>query len=333
MKKFAALALGTVLSLSIPPAAHAQSLSFGSLGGQAEAEAPIAPWQPDPNRPIKDWTQGVAYDVMVWDGSYAGRNSPLCDIRVTIHENSAFNVPVGKFTIVDKATGAEVGNPSWGHTSQQLTIVQYPGPDYEAVNPSWYGTTRTLSLLMVREDGVRTSLGDIRLSVPKSCPVGEAEREWLASGWVVPANPPVPVPVTPWPLNPTEPTGTWTEGVAYDISLNTDYLYKQCSFALNVYKDSTADLPAGTLAVRDKATGRELIETNWNSSTHFLQLFQYHRTEGNGDWVGSQRSFTVFIVGDNGLRAELGDVALEIPKICPVPLGQGRTVATGLLQP
>lgn len=189
MNKLGALLLGAVLSVSLSPIANAQSLSLGSLDSTTETPpeppSPVIPWPQDPDAELKEWTEGVAYNVLMFDPSYPGRG-PLCGINLWLHTSSALNVPEGTLLIRDAASGTELDNPSYGPGVFGMHLVDYPGPDFPAMNASWFGTTRKLEFFIVGEDDTRTRLGETEVHIPETCTVSEGGSEFIATGWVAP---------------------------------------------------------------------------------------------------------------------------------------------------
>lgn len=175
MKSFVAALLGLALTIPIAPAAHAQSLNFGSLGGEVEA-----PFE------IEHWTKGVGYRITA-----AMQESSLpdefCDIYASLDLMSATGIPKGRLAWIDHATGFEYEDEYSSPARRSALLLPYPNR-YRYADPDFSGTTREMTFYII-EDGTnaRLRLGTLNLSFPATCPIsGEGSFATLETGTIRP---------------------------------------------------------------------------------------------------------------------------------------------------
>lgn len=175
MKSFMAALLGLALIIPLAPAAQAQSLNFGSLGGQAEE--PIE---------IEHWTKGVGYRITaaVQEGSLA---EEFCDINASLDLMSATGIPRGRLAWRDHATGFEYEDEYSSPIRRSALLLPYPNR-YRYAEPDFSGTTREMTFYIIEDEtNARLRLGTLNLSFPATCPIsGKGNSVTLETGMIRP---------------------------------------------------------------------------------------------------------------------------------------------------
>lgn len=175
MKRLTAALLALALTIPTAPAAQAQSLNFGSLGGEAE----------DPYQ-VEHWTKGVGYKIT----AYVEESSlpvEFCNINASLDLMSATGIPHGRLAWRDHATGFEYEDEYSSPARRSVLVLPYPN-EYQYADPDFSGTTREMTFYII-EDGTnaRLRLGTLTLSFPKTCPIsGKGNSLTLESGMIRP---------------------------------------------------------------------------------------------------------------------------------------------------
>lgn len=165
VKRFIAAVLGLALTIPLAPAAQAQSLNFGSLGG---GETDVSP-------ELEHWTKGVEYSVgaaIAWDS----RSDEFCNLHMSLNLMSAYEIPKGRLAWLDHATGFEFEDDTWSPTRISALLLPYPN-SYRYVDPDFTGTTREMTFYII-ENGTnnRIRLGTLNLTFPTKCPISGATQ-------------------------------------------------------------------------------------------------------------------------------------------------------------
>lgn len=176
MKRLAAAVLGLALSVSVAPAAQAQSLNFGSLGGEREEIEPSVP----------HWTEGVPYTV----GAFANRvrpNEDRCGMSISIDRMNITGLPRGAMGWEDHATGRTYVNEDPHIVWQYVELALYPEPGW-SWNWDFFGTNREMTFFIIDKDTEeRVDIGTMTVGFPSVCPVPYGVGETvLQTGTIAP---------------------------------------------------------------------------------------------------------------------------------------------------
>lgn len=176
MKSLIAAVLGLALTISLAPAAQAQSLNFGSLGGREADQSP------DP----KPWTEGVGYEITAFVHEDS-RTDETCDINASLDLMSATGIPHGRLAWQDHTTGFEYEDEYSSPIRRSALLLPYPNR-YRYTEPDFSGTTRDITFFII-ENGTnaRLRLGTLNLSFPATCPIsGKGNSLTLETGMIRP---------------------------------------------------------------------------------------------------------------------------------------------------